>query len=277
MATTKKTTTTKKSNLRHAAALLPLAIGLSMNVARSGQEPPQSASPTTSTASATQFHTTCSLPFKGALNPAIDNVCSITGGSSDPAKQAESASKNNFCSETPTAEALTYQQLLDLQAKSTAAKLKKSITDRKVVEDMGEGKYVSYIALVKEAHYSDVGAGEAVNCNKSGAERNDIHIVLMPEGKTDECESTTAEMSPHFRPAAWTPANIMTASKDHPVRVKGHFFYDGSHSPCTASSRPNPKRASLWEVHPVYSFEICSAKTIAECQASSAEWTPLEK
>ena len=137
---------------------------------------------------------------------------------------------------------------------------------------------------MKDAHYSDVSSGEEVNCNIPGNDTNDLHIVLVPDNKggdlrnVDECTSTTAEMSPHFRPAAWTPDNIMKASDGHPIRVRGHLFYDGSHSPCTATSRPNPKRASLWEVHPVYSFEVCSKSTIAECESASAsEWTPLEK
>ena len=166
---------------------------------------------------------------------------------------------------------------MDLQTKATAAHLKKNIPDRQVLQDMGEGNYVSYIAFVKDAHYSDVSAGEAVNCKIPGTDTNDIHIVLVQNSGDDECTSTTAEMSPHFRPAAWTPENIMKASAGHPIRVKGHLFYDGSHSPCTATSRPNPKRASLWEVHPVYSFEVCSQDSIAACQASTAEWTPLEK
>ncbi|HEY6253357.1 MAG TPA: hypothetical protein VI685_25655, partial [Candidatus Angelobacter sp.] len=118
---------------------------------------------------------------------------------------------------------------------------------------------------------------EAVNCNIPGNDTNDIHIVLVQSPGDDECTSTTAEMSPHFRPATWTPQNIMSASSGHPIRVQGHLFYDGSHVPCSGASRPNPKRVSLWEVHPVYSFEVCTQTTLADCQKSTAEWTPLEK
>ena len=263
---------------RHVAPFAPVALALLMNAnPKKTEAPSTTTATTTATTAAVAFHSSCSLPFEGQLNPAIDNKCSIEGGSSDPAKQLESQSKNDFCSETNSPEVFDHQQLVDLQTKSTALHLKKSIPDRKVLEDMGEGKYVSYIAFVKGAHYSDVNAGEAVNCNIPGNDTNDIHIVLVQNPGDDECTSTTAEMSPHFRPAAWTPDNIMKASAGHPIRVKGHLFYDGSHSPCTATSRPNPKRASLWEVHPVYSFEVCSQQTIAECQASNAEWTPLEK
>src|SRR5262249_32985067 len=90
-----------------------------------------------------------------------------------------------------------------------------------------------------------------------------------------ECLSTTAEMSPHYRPPDWTPENLLQASAGHPVRIQGQLFFDGSHKPCFGGRRPNPKRASLWEIHPVYSVEVCSQTTIAECQSGTAEWTPL--
>lgn len=265
----------RKRTLHTASALLPLAIGLGANVMLTNQP---ASSPAATAAAAGTFSPVCTLPFDGTRNPASDDHCGMQGGSSDPAKQAESTSKNDFCATTQSPQVVSYKDLQDLQNKANSANLKKSLPDRKVVEDMGEGKYVSYVAFVKEAHYSDVAAGEAVNCNIPGNDSNDIHIVLMPDNTDqDECHSTTAEMSPHFRPATWTPQNIMSATAGHPVRVRGHLFYDGSHTPCSGNSRPNPKRISLWEVHPVYSFEVCTQTTLTDCQSSTAEWTPLEK
>jgi hypothetical protein len=116
-----------------------------------------------------------------------------------------------------------------------------------------------------------------VNCNIPGDATNDIHIVLLKDPNDDECLSTTAEMSPHYRPPDWTDKNLLKASAGHPVRVKGHLFFDGSHTPCSGNSRPNPKRASLWEIHPVYSVDVCTQTTITECQSSTAEWIPLSK
>jgi len=219
---------------RHIAPFAPVALALAMNSA---------GKPSIASGSAHTFTPECTLPFAGVRNPPIDDRCGIQGGSADPAKQAESRTKNNFCAETGSP---------------------------------GEGKYISYIAFVKNAHYSDVAAGEAVNCNIPGNDTNDIHIVLLKDPNDDECLSTTAEMSPHYRPADWTPENL-NASTGHPVRVQGQLFFDGSHTPCSGSSRPNPKRASLWEIHPVYSVEVCSQTTIAECQSSTAEWTSLGK
>lgn len=132
---------------------------------------------------------------------------------------------------------------------------------------------MSYVALIKEAHYSDVAKGEAVNCNIPGTTTNAIHIVLIKDPTDDECLSTTAEMSPHYRLPDWTPENL-NAVKGHPVRIQGQLFFDGSHTPCHGTSRPNPKPASLWEIHPVYAVDVCTQNTIAECQASG-EWTSL--
>jgi hypothetical protein len=275
-------TTSKTSAVRTVAPMIPLAIALlGSSVLPSGKVAGPTAPggaavvvPSAQIAKGT-FSPVCTLPFNGVRNPASDDHCGITGGSSDPAKQGESLAKNNFCAPTHDPDVLTYQNLIDLQAKS--ANIPKALTDRKEVENLGEGNYVSYVALIKNAHYSDTTGGEAVNCNMSGNPPNDIHIVLMSDAKdTDECHSTTAEMSPHYRPTNWTPDKLNALGK--PVRIKGQLFYDNSHTPCTATSRPNPKRASLWEIHPVYSIEVCQMSDLDKCRASTnpSDWTALE-
>ena len=262
--------------LASAASVLPLAIGLASTGLPSGH-PPTPPTPTTGQAIVEKgsFTPVCALPFKGVRNPAADDHCGIQGGSSDEAKIGESTAKNNFCAPTSNPDAVTYQQLINLQAQS--ANVPKNLTDRKEVENMGEGNYVSYVAVIKEAHYSDTTGGEAVNCNLSGNDPNDIHIVLMSDpNDTDECHSTTAEMSPHYRPANWTPDKLKALGK--PVRIRGQLFYDNSHTPCSGSSRPNPKRASLWEIHPVYSLDVCQLGSLDACRNSNnpADWVPLE-
>ena len=262
------------------AALAPLAVSLASGLLPSSKPPvAPTTAPTavTTTSTAKMFKLVCALPFAGAPNPPADDHCGIQGGSSDPAKQAESRAKNNFCAPMQSPLVLTHQVLVDMQTKSTAEKLAKSLADRSPLVAMGEGKYVSYVAFVKDAHYSDVAAGEAVNCNIPGNPTNDIHIVLVQNPNDDECTSTTAEMSPHFRPVSWTPDSIHSI-QSRPVRVRGQLFYDGSHTPCTATSRPNPQRVSLWEIHPVYSFDVCRFTDLAKCQESDdASWMPLDQ
>jgi hypothetical protein len=261
------------------APFAPLAIALAVGAGLSGVKPTAPVAPPAGAAIVQPgtFSPVCTLPFNGVRNPASDDHCGIQGGSSDPAAQAESTAKNNFCAPTHDPDVLTYQKLLDLQAQSATANIPKKLEDRKDVENLGEGNYVSYVALIKNAHYSDTTGGEAVNCNMSGNPPNDIHIVLMSSATdTDECNSTTAEMSPHYRPTSWTPEKLNALGK--PVRLKGQLFYDNSHTPCTTHSRPNPKRASLWEIHPVYSIEVCKSADLDTCRNSTdpGEWTALE-
>jgi hypothetical protein len=255
---------------RHVAPFAPVALALAMNIG-------ERAGVSGGVARGVQFfEPVCALPFTGVRNPLIDDHCGIDGRSSKPADQAENRAKNNFCAATQLPRVITYNELLDMQTKSGS--IPKNLPDRTALQNMGEGQYVSYIAFIKEAHYSDVGKGEAVNCNIPGNATNDIHIVLMKDADdNEECHSTTAEMSPHYRPPDWTPENLLSVSKGHPVRIWGQLFFDGSHAPCSGTSRPKPNRASLWEIHPVYSVEVCTQTTIAECQGASADWTPLSQ
>lgn len=266
--------TFRKSRTALSALLIVLAIAFAVAATSDGKTKTRRTAPKAKSGS---FTPPCSLPFKGVRNPPSDDHCGITGGSSDPAKQAESGAKNNFCAAgNQPARAITYNDLIKLQKQS--GNIPKKLPDRSVVRKLGEGRYVSFVAFIKNAHYSDVSAGEAVNCNIPGRTTNDIHIVLQQDpNQQDECLSTTAEMSPHYRPPGWTDKKLMKASTGHPVRIKGQLFFDGSHTPCSAKSRPNPKRASVWEIHPVYSVEVCSQTTIAACQSSTAKWTRLSE
>lgn len=267
-----KTSGTRHTFAHRVAPFAPLALGLLMNVTPSGA--PRSSTPST-TSVAGVFTPSC-MPFNGQKNSAIDDHCGIDGGSSNPAKQAQSRAKNNLCAATGPSQPVTYQELVDLQTKASSANVK-NLTDRSPLEQMGEGRYVEYVAYIQDAHYSDVKSGEAVNCNIPGDDTNDIHIVLVQNATDDPCLSTTAEMIPHYRPGSWTDTNLM-AVKEHPVRVRGQLFFDDSHSPCTAHSRPNPKRASLWEIHPVYSLDVCRLLDLDRCRTDTnpADWVPLE-
>ena len=274
---------TNRRRLANAATVIPLAIGLA-SAGLPGGQPASGPSDGLAIVQKGSFNPVCTLPFAGVRNPALDDRCGIQGGSSDPAKQAESRAKNNFCAAKQPPKNMFYQDLIDLQKQAEKEKVPKSLPDRGAVEKMGEGEYVSYVAMIKDAHYSDVAKGEAVNCNLPGEVTNDIHIVLMSDPTDpDECNSTTAEISPHFRPPSWTPANLNALKK--PVRIRGHLFYDGSHTPCRGTSRPNPKRASLWEIHPVYSVEVCQKENrdpkgnLEQCRNTSRaeDWVPLDE
>jgi hypothetical protein len=275
-----------KTNRVNAATLLPLAIGLAM----SGRAP-EPATPSAFATSASHaasagrrsgsagggspFLVACSLPFNGTVNPDIDKRCPMEGGSTSPSKQAQSRAKNNLCAGTASPQRITHEELRQKQLKVN--ELPSLSADRRELTALGEGSYFEYVAFVQDAHYSDVSSGEAVNCNIPGDSTNDIHIVLVQDPNDDPCNSTTAEMIPHFRPTEWTDKNVASVG-DHPVRVRGPLFYDDAHKPCSGASRPSPNRISVWEIHPVYSFDVCRLEDLTGCQNSTnaGDWLTLE-
>ena len=97
----------------------------------------------------------------------------------------------------------------------------------------------------------------------------------MPKLNGSECSGIVAEMIPHHRPAAWTAVTVrkVKASKSL-VRITGNLMFDSSHTPCKDGSPigRNPARLSLWEVHPIYKFEVCTA---SDCGSGNG-WVDLE-
>ena len=115
----------------------------------------------------------------------------------------------------------------------------------------------------------------------SGEENNDIHIVLQQldqEVGDNECDSVTAELIPHLRPSSWSSENL-NHFRDHPFRFTGQLFLDSDHVPCRSDgSGGRPDRASVWEIHPVYSIEICKSTKASKCDsADDKAWVLFHK
>jgi hypothetical protein len=247
------------------------------------------------------FDPRCTLPFDPIeqKHPVIDDSCSIDGskrggGNLTAGKLAENHVKNNFCL-TGAPVDISYNDVLQLESAREdvhdadlpdAAARKAKLTNVIMVngQSIGEGTLVRLVIHLIEAHYSDTkrsqsatSFGESVNCYRPSNEENDIHIVLGQQKNDDECISVTAEMSPHFRPAKWTKDTVNSVG-EHPIRVTGQLFYDSSHVVCKPGKKTAPKRASLWEIHPVYAFEVCGLTDIGACKAGpESNWQPLDQ
>jgi len=266
-----------KSSFR--APLLPLTF-----VLIAGIEAPISAQ------SGQPLQESCPHPqFPSATKAAIDNQCGIDGTGTD-ADATQDGIKNNFCAPGP-AKPLTFDQLQQLQAAVEANKdinfgnrdehpLSASpgpTTDRTPLTKLGEGQLrviEGYVMIARQE------GGETVNCSKDVPNQpayHDIHISLVPDEQSihgDECEAVVVEMSPHHRPANWTAANLQAVSSKHVrVRVTGQLFFDSSHSPCSGGGRndSDPARFSLWEIHPIYKFEVCDG-TDCSTAVSLDQW-----
>lgn len=276
--------------------LLVAVVGSPAVADRNNSKPnPQSDTPNT-TSPPEGFHPGCKLPFDDIKTDDldIDSTCSINGNAgNDVGKRLESNAKNNFCA-TGKAVSITYSTLKQLQTTSDniddlKASLKQSrdvLTDilKTPAGSVGEGKLVRFVAFILDAHFSNTSKkkppkkeGELVNCNNRAKDFNDIHIELvMSKAEDDPCNSVTAEMSPHFRPQAWDELPGLELGR--PVRITGPLFFDSSHQPCRGDKRPNPKRISVWEIHPVYQLEVCRNKSMAKCKVGiNSRWVPLDE
>jgi hypothetical protein len=164
-----------------------------------------------------------------------------------------------------------------------------------------EGDKVQIVAFMDDPHPADLGAGEDVNCHKPDAAENDIHINLVETPapamalKSDSaavkeqkraarnvalCKAIVAEMIPHFRPDLFDPRFLVPVAKRNiPVRISGQLFFDAAHRPCNGSTpRDSSVRGSLWEIHPVYSIDVCKRNALHECPAANeGVWVPINE
>lgn len=175
-------------------------------------------------------------------------------------------------------------------------------------QNLGEGSLVTLEGFVFKAQHSNTfvfgSAGESVNCKGMASSKtlkgNDIHIALsrtkagtQNTSEASECETVTAEITPHHRSAIYNrfdtnPADFLNGAHQKPgqdklrgsplplkgarVRITGQLFFDGSHSPCF-NGHGGPPRRSIWEIHPV--FEIRVFEPTQSSFISLADWVQL--
>jgi len=227
-------------------------------------------------------------------NPSADSdidSCPNTGNpGNDAALSDEYASKNALCVPGPPVN-VSIHTFARLQAAAEKRNIPYGgpgvrITDRSVLEALtkvketpvGEGSLVRVVGHVTEVTktYDKASNGEGVNCNRSGPENNDIHINVGPTDKSLPCEGIVVEMIPHHRPAGWTSAVARALVHGPAVRVTGHVFFDGRHGLFACDEQGTPRRMSLFEIHPVYTFDVCINDSDAQCDVNDdSVWADL--
>ncbi len=286
-----KTLRTRHTFARHVAPFAPAALALLMQNAKvpSGPQPVQPPAVVAPSAEGPGFGQACLSP-QFPLNSEATSIdatsCTLAG--SGGAETFQNEAKNNFCPILGAARSVTIADLVNLQAKvdqdltipfgntrSHGTHPHGPATDRKPLQALGEGTLVTLQGFVLIARQE---GGESVNCGKTIADvptNHDIHISIVEALGQEECSGVVAEMIPHHRPSSWSPQNVNAiASKKLPVRLTGQLFFDSSHSPCQngAASSGDPKRAALWEVHPIYDFDVCPQ---GDCSTGKG-WVTLE-
>jgi hypothetical protein len=136
---------------------------------------------------------------------------------------------------------------------------------------VSEGDFVSLVAFVRDAQDEEP---ESVNC--AGTDGKDIHISLGPTAQATEFASIVAEMIPQLpRPKGWDAATLHRLV-GHFVLIEGGITYDDQHMVNGDASHPvggQPKRMSLWELHPITKFFVCDTTTCAP--GSTSGWITL--
>jgi len=196
--------------------------------------------------------------------------------------------KGVFATGDPTI--LTFGDFDTLQSNvESVVELGQEVDDRSVLKNqlngVGEGSAVRIVAFLAPGTGPHPNTGESVNCNLTGPSNNDFHIPVVEEAGQDEFHAIVVEMIPRGenspkRNAGWTITTLQTLlTSGRMVRITGQLFYDNAHFPNRDSSHPiggQPKRFSLWEIHPISAFGVCK-RTNNSCDVSNdSDWTPLE-
>jgi hypothetical protein len=184
---------------------------------------------------------------------------------------------------------LTFPQLEALQERATDAVGqggKLSPDDRARLRPLGEGRTVKLVGFLSNGNRTLEPANpESVNCRLPDPENNDIHVSISPEAGMEELDGVVVELTPQTpqrRAGTWTRERLKRARREgRRVMVVGQLFYDNRHQ---VRKRPDnvpglrnqPKRISLWEVHPVTEFHVCERADNACDPRRAAQWTRLE-
>lgn len=237
---------------------------------------------------------------KKAQDRVKNNLCAYQDG--DPARITR-FTFDRLQSLTPSKTALPWGSRTSIPANDAARLQLQGLYTTTNGDTIGEGSYVEFVAYILEGHF---GGGESANCEETVRQNVDIHLALVTERPStldltnydSECLSVTAEISSHHRPIDWELLGRMTSTATgkkltgaqqklgdedlkRPVRIRGQLLFDASHSLCTSAGHRtsgNPARRSGWEIHPVYSIDVCNATSITTCKADNeARWKPLHE
>jgi hypothetical protein len=124
-------------------------------------------------------------------------------------------------------------------------------------------------------------SGESVNCRLKGTDNNDFHIPLGRDPKDTEFDGVVVEMIPQDRPDSWNIDSLRGIQNDgHRVLIRGQLFYDNMHivnNDPDNDKQGQPKRFSLWEVHPTTEFYFCEDVNDRCDPADITQWTLIGK
>ncbi len=247
--------------------------------------PPPPLSPTPITTPGTEAVDDPSCPAEGHSNR--------TG----PAKQDDELRNRakRFIANVTTPVVLSIADFKALQADTDPdaanhvhKQLPRSLTNKHAgTHTVSEGERVAVTGFLHRAEEGS--SAESVNC--AGSDGRDIHLNINephPNPPTfNEWTGIVVEVIPQSPPPGWTSADhlavvsALQAVRDAalPVLAIGSLTYDNEHQVNSDKTHPrgtNPKRVSLWEVHPVLEFYVCPKTQLCDPTTPSTAWELLK-
>ena len=181
-----------------------------------------------------------------------------------------------------TARTITFEALHELQLAADAALPNSNdltIAQREQLAllhvpggTFGEGtgvRLVGFIAPDRGTASSGAHPGgiESVNCRLTKPEERDVHVPVVASPDRPECEGVVVEPIPQTRSEhpSWTSSALrQLAHQKKLVMFVGPLFWDNEHKvnpDCGHLKSGQPRRMSLWEIHPVTALYVCDAGT----------------
>jgi hypothetical protein len=122
---------------------------------------------------------------------------------------------------------------------------------------------------------------DPASCLLIGLHNNSFRINIAQLADDPEFDSILVEMTPIGRDNRLWSLEKLRSLRGSRVHVTGQLFYDNKHF---VNADPDdviagePKRMSLWEIHPVTDFEVCQEQDQTAClDKPGPQWTKLER
>jgi len=118
---------------------------------------------------------------------------------------------------------------------------------------------------------------ESVNCGETQTLYTDTHIeVVATSGTTAFSRRVIVEVTPRWRDYMasqgedWTSATLSQSLTGRWVRISGWLFFDFHHRGEARNTASTPtgshiRRATVWELHPVTSLQLCPNNSPTTC------------
>jgi hypothetical protein len=171
---------------------------------------------------------------------------------------------------------VSFDQIVKLNRIAVNKKGRQTWTDaeRQQVAEVENGDRVAVVGYIFDAKYS---VPETCNCSFTAEPWLDFHIWLVRDRRNaDKSKSFVVEMTPRVRQQhpGWTVKKLRSLIPPRAwtmVRVGGLMTFDSEHWNFVRDGL----RATVWEIHPVFQFWVCSTGT--NCDPARTEgWKLLD-